>query len=186
MADLSRLYQRNGKCMEDYIRCFRKLKFKYRVVIPEIEFVKMATRGMNFELHKNVKGMEFKDLYELATIDAWYEKILLVEQEMKNSWKCTYYKNPSLEVLVIDYEVDFDEVDMTELTCKLLGVFKALHRATDGSSTLVVKKKDFKVGKNYTFDISMANQIFNALLTEKLALLNSGYKMPKAEDLKGK
>ena len=31
-------------------------------MIPEIEFVKMATRGMNFELRKKFEGMEFRDL----------------------------------------------------------------------------------------------------------------------------
>ena len=62
-------------------------------MIPEIEFVKIATGGgMNFELRKKFEGMEFKDLYELATILARYEKILLDEQEMKNSSRGTYYR----------------------------------------------------------------------------------------------
>ena len=52
-------------------------------MIPEIEFVKMATGSMNFELRKKFEGMEFRDLYELATMAARYKKILLDEQEMK-------------------------------------------------------------------------------------------------------
>ena len=56
MANLSRLHQISGEPMEDYIRRFQKLKFRCKVVIPEIEFVKMATRGMNFELRKSSKG----------------------------------------------------------------------------------------------------------------------------------
>ena len=67
-------------------------------MIPEIEFVKMATGGMNFELRKKFEGMEFRDLYELATMAARYEKILLDEQEMKNSSRGTYYKDPNLEI----------------------------------------------------------------------------------------
>ena len=90
MADLSRLHQLSNELIEDYIRLFRKLKFWCKVLIPEIEFIKMATGGMNFELRKKFKGMEFRDLYELATMAAWYEKILLDEQEMKNSSKGTY------------------------------------------------------------------------------------------------
>ena len=84
MADLSRLHQLSNEPVEDYIRRFRKLKFWCKVLIPEMEFVKMVTRGMNFELRKKFKGMEFRDLYELATIATRYEKILLDEQEMKN------------------------------------------------------------------------------------------------------
>ena len=68
MADLSRVHQLSGEPVEDYTRRFRKLKFRCKVIIPEIEFVKMATRGMNFEFRKKFKGMEFRDLYELATM----------------------------------------------------------------------------------------------------------------------
>ena len=59
--------------------------------------------------------MEFRDLYELDTMAARYEKILLAKQEMKNSSKGTYYKDPNLKVLVTDYNMDFGEVDMAEL-----------------------------------------------------------------------
>ena len=79
MADLSQLYQLSSEPVEEYIRCFRKLKFRCKVMIPEIEFVKMATSGMNFEMRKKFEGMEFRDLYELATMAARYEKILLDE-----------------------------------------------------------------------------------------------------------
>ena len=73
---------------------------------------------MNFELRKKIEGIEFRDLYELATMVAQYKKILLDEQEMKNSSKGTYYKDPNLEVLVAEYDMDLGEVDMAELTCK--------------------------------------------------------------------
>ena len=87
-------------------------------MIPEIEFVKMSTGGMNFELRKKFEGMKFRDLYEPATVAARYEKILLDEQEMKNSSKGTYYKDPNLEILVTKYENDLSEVDMAKLTSK--------------------------------------------------------------------
>ena len=37
---------------------------------------------------------------------------------MKNSSKGTYYKDPKLEVLITEYDMDLSEVDMAELTCK--------------------------------------------------------------------
>ena len=114
MADLSRLNQISNEPIEDYIRRFRKIKFRCKVLIPEIEFVKMTTRGMNFELRKKFEGMEFRDLYELATMAARYEKILLDEQEMKNSSKGTYYKDPNLEVLVTEYDMELGEVNMNK------------------------------------------------------------------------
>ena len=79
MFDLSRFHQLSGEPVEDYSRHFQKLNFRCKVLIPEIEFVKIATRGTNFELWKKFEGMEFKDLYDLATIAAQYEKILLDE-----------------------------------------------------------------------------------------------------------
>ena len=78
----------------------------------------MVTSGINFELRKKFEGMEFRDLYELATMAARYEKIILDEQEMKNSSKGTYYKDPNLKVLVTEYAMDLGDVDIAELTCK--------------------------------------------------------------------
>ena len=40
--------------------------------------------------------------------------------------------------------------------------------------------------KRYTFDLNLADQIFDALYAKKLIRLDNGHKMPTAEDLKGK
>ena len=79
MANLSGLHQLSNEPVEEHIWHFRKLKFWHKVLIPEIEFIKMATGGMNFKLRKKFEGMEFRNLYELATIAVWYKKILLDE-----------------------------------------------------------------------------------------------------------
>ena len=105
---------------------------------------------------------------------------------MKNSSKGTYYKDPNLEVLVTDYDVDFGEVIMAELIYKQLTVCQALHRVTKVNSTLTIKKQAFVPRKNYTFGLSIADQIFDALHTKKLIQLDNGHRMPRAEDLKGK
>ena len=44
MADLSQLHQLGNEPVVDYIQHFRKLKFQCKILIPEIEFVKMAIR----------------------------------------------------------------------------------------------------------------------------------------------
>ena len=131
----------------------------------------MATKGMNFKLRKKFEEMEFRDLYELATMAAWYEKILLDEQEMKNSSKGTYYKDPNLEGLVTEY---LGEVDM-DITCKRPVICKSLYRATKASNgTLAVKKQVFEAGKVFTFDMTLADQIFDAL-DRKSTRLNSSH-----------
>ena len=79
MGYLSWLYQLSNEPVENYIWHFRKLKFRCNVLIPEIDFVKMATGGMNFKLRKKFERIEFKDLYELVTMVARYKKILLDE-----------------------------------------------------------------------------------------------------------
>ena len=102
--------------------------------------------------------MEFRDLYKLATMATRYKKILLDEQEMKYSSKGTYYKDPNLEVLVTEYDMDLGEVDMAELTCKQPVVCKALQRPTEGvNGTLALKKQAFEAGKVYIFDLNLAD-----------------------------
>ena len=124
---------------------------------------------MNFELRKKFEGTEFRDLYELTTMATRYEKILLDEQEMKKSSKGTYFKDPNLEVLATEYDMDLVEVDMAELTCKWPVVYEALQRPTEGiNSSSAVKKQSFEAGKVYTFDLSLADQIFDALHFRKI------------------
>ena len=54
------------------------------------------------------------------------------------------------------------------------------------NSKSVVKKQAFEAGKAYTFDLTLADQFFDALYAEKLIRLDNGHKIPKAENLKGK
>ena len=111
---------------------------------------------------------------------------------MKNSSKVTYYKDPNLEVLVTEYDMDLGRswygwTHMAELICQWPVVYKALQRPTEGiNGTSAVKKQAFKAGKIYTFDLNLVDQIFDAFYAEKLIRLDNGHKMPKAEDLKGK
>ena len=38
----------------------------YKIHIPKTKYVKMAQIGLDIELRKNFKGMEFRGFYELA------------------------------------------------------------------------------------------------------------------------
>ena len=56
-------------------------------------------------------------------------------------------------------EIEVGEVDMVELIFNRHVVYKALYRSIDNISTSTVKKKTFKAGKNYSFNILKADQI---------------------------
>ena len=43
------------------------MRNRCKIHLPEIEYVKMAYKGLDIELRKKFQGMEFKDFYELAT-----------------------------------------------------------------------------------------------------------------------
>ncbi|XP_073304159.1 uncharacterized protein [Primulina huaijiensis] len=52
-------------CIADLSR-FKKMKNRCKVFLPETEFMKMAQKGMDFELRKKFQDMEFRDFFELA------------------------------------------------------------------------------------------------------------------------
>ena len=48
-------------------------------MLPEVEYVKMAQKGLDIELGKKFQGMEFRDFYELAAKVSEYEELLREE-----------------------------------------------------------------------------------------------------------
>ena len=47
--------------------------------MPEIEVIRLAQNGLDFELRKNFARIEYKDLYELSFMATNYESILREE-----------------------------------------------------------------------------------------------------------
>ncbi|XP_075494678.1 uncharacterized protein LOC142532247 [Primulina tabacum] len=85
IADLSRVTQKKGESMESFIDKFKNMKNRCKVFLPEIEFVKMAQKGLDFELRKKFQGMEFKDSFELAAKEV--EDVILTE--IRSAGSCT-------------------------------------------------------------------------------------------------
>lgn len=52
MADLSRLYQLQGESANRYIARFKRAKNRCLVALSELEFVKLAQNGLDFQLRK--------------------------------------------------------------------------------------------------------------------------------------
>ena len=73
---------------------------------------------------------------------------------------------------------------MDEVVCKWLVVYSAMRKLVNNNAT--VKKQVFKASISYTCGITKVDQIFFALLVEKVIKLNEGHRIPKTNDLKRK
>ena len=79
IAGLSRVTQRNWETDDLFISLFKKMRTICKIHLLEIEYVKMAQRGLDIKLRKKFQGMEFRDFYELATKVIEYEELLKEE-----------------------------------------------------------------------------------------------------------
>ncbi|XP_059638807.1 uncharacterized protein LOC132281087 [Cornus florida] len=181
-----------SKSVETFVTRFRKVKLKCRVSLPEPEYIKLALNGPDIEHRKRFDGVEFQDLFNLANMDSRYEKILKEEKERKNSFKGTWYKDPNYEVFSAEVGDELD-VDVAEVNIKKPYVCEALVKpkpTTGGNasstSTSAARKGPADTGKNYSFDLSKTDQIFDHLMADKMIFLPKGHRIPSASDLKGK
>ena len=91
IAKLSKVTQRNGETTNSFISRFKKMRNICKIHLPEIEYVKMAKRGLDIKLGKKFEGMEFRDFYELLAKVTEYE--LLKEESYKRKKSMgTYYQ----------------------------------------------------------------------------------------------
>lgn len=108
-----------GESVEKYIARFRKLRTRSQTSLTEKECVSLALRGLNFNMREKFEGQEFTDLFHLVTRAASYERLQKEKKERRTSSKGTYYKDPSLEIAVVEYdstsESEDEEVCVAEL-----------------------------------------------------------------------
>ena len=83
--------QRPGENADFFNAWFKKMRNRYKIFLPEIEYMKIAQRGLDIELRKKFQEMEFKDFYELSTKVAEYEKLLREENQRRKDVMGTYY-----------------------------------------------------------------------------------------------
>ncbi len=55
---------------------FKRAKARCLSGLPEVDFVKLAQDGLDFELRKKFEGMTFFNLFELSERATRYESIL--------------------------------------------------------------------------------------------------------------
>ncbi|XP_073019168.1 uncharacterized protein [Primulina eburnea] len=147
IAELSRVVQKPGESANDFICEFKKVRSRCRVFLPESEYVKMAQRGLDFELRKKFQGMEFLDFYELAAKVSEYEELLQEESHKRKSTVRSYFQ-------------EVEEIALAEV-------------ANSGSRTVpLLKRKNEEFSKKnmppaqtpYTFDASRTEEIFDHLV----------------------
>jgi hypothetical protein len=66
IADLSSIKSYLNESIDDYLSRFRKLKSRCPTPIPEVELVKMAVRGLDYQVKKKVLNHHIIDMAQLA------------------------------------------------------------------------------------------------------------------------
>lgn len=64
IVDISRVNQILGEKANDFIARLKKMSNRCNSIIPEVEFIKMAQKGLDFELGKKFQCMDFRDFNE--------------------------------------------------------------------------------------------------------------------------
>ncbi|GKV34366.1 hypothetical protein SLEP1_g42743 [Rubroshorea leprosula] len=173
MADLSRLGQKPGESSEAFLARFRRARLKYRVALPEQEFVKLAQNGLDIELRKKFERMEFRDFYELSYKVARYENLLKEDVQKKAASHGTYYSDPN-------FDLDVAEV-VTDKPVVCPDLVKPTHQPETS-----VRRYVGEAGKQYTFDVSKASDIFDVLKKSGLIKLPPGHKIPTAVEIRAR
>ncbi|XP_073025118.1 uncharacterized protein [Primulina eburnea] len=171
IADLSRVTKKKGESVEYFIDRFKKIKNRCKVFLPETEFVKMAQKGLDFELRKKFQGMEFRDFFELATKVAEYEELLREESYKKKTALGSYYQ-------------EVEDVALAEIRSAGSCTIPLLKKKPAEPE----KKNSFQLPKDmqYTFDVSKTEEVFDFLVKEKFITFPPDHRMPLTEELKGR
>ncbi|XP_075479341.1 uncharacterized protein LOC142520224 [Primulina tabacum] len=169
ISDLSRVTQKKGESVISFIERFKRMKNRFKVFLPETEFVKMAKKGLDFELRKKFQGLDFRDFFDLAAKVAQYEELFREESYKKRTAMVSYYQEVE--------DVVFAEIQSA------------------GSCTVpLIKKKSAEPEKQnnsqlpqdmqYTIDVSKTEEVFDFLVKGKFITFLHDHRMPPKEEQK--
>ena len=171
IAEFSRVTQRNRETADLFISHFKKMRNRCKIHFPEIEYVKMAQRGLDIELRKKFQGMEFRDFYELAVKVTEYKEPLKEESYRRKKSMGTYCQEVNQEVVMADLSAT------GTFTCSFL-VEKTLDM---WKKTQIV---DTQV--QYTFEVVKIEEILDFLVKEKFITFLKDHRIPNKDELRGK
>lgn len=122
----------------------------------------------------------FYDLFHLASRAASYEQ--LMKEKRRNSSKGTYYRKPSLDLAMVEQDLDSESDDEVEVcVAEMLNgkpyVCPALSSPNSNASrSSKTKNKNMaEIGKDYSFDITKTEEIFDHLLKDGQLKLPEGH-----------
>lgn len=96
LADLVNLRQLSNEWAEGFLQRFKTARSKGFMPLPKKEFFKIAQSCSSFDLKQKFQDREFSDLFQLSANVIRYERLIREEEQIKNSSKGTYYKDPTL------------------------------------------------------------------------------------------
>ncbi|KAL2480328.1 Uncharacterized protein Adt_33294 [Abeliophyllum distichum] len=185
LADLANLRQMPTEWAEVFLQRFKTARSKCFVPLPEKEFVKIAQSCLSFDLKKKFQDREFPNLFQLTANVIRYERLTRGEEQMKNSSKGTYYRDPNFDVHVVDEYYDQTEICLAEL---VKGDSYVCPLAINSGS--MVKNEPMrdtsKKTRVFSFDITKADTIFDRLYKDKQIKLSDKHKLPNPEQIKDK
>ncbi|KAM1195012.1 hypothetical protein ACFX2J_021565 [Malus domestica] len=96
VSSLARMAHASDESPMDYLTRFKLARNWCRVLLPEVEFLRLALNGLDVEYKKKFLGANFRDMYELAQHVEQYDYLLREEKMSKPTSRWTIYKNPTV------------------------------------------------------------------------------------------
>ncbi|KAM2180149.1 hypothetical protein ACFX1R_035040 [Malus domestica] len=200
--DLVEVKQYDHESTEDFMMRFRKTRMRCQFPVNQAQLISIAQRALRLPLRKRFYDTQFNELQELVIAATKYERLLLEDQQVKNTSKVHhFYKNKAaihrveVEEARPEHEDGHDKEEIDVCAAEMITPFKPLM-----VKWLVQPIKDQKIVMNdggfvpmkppkyqsYSFDLAKAPEIYEELVRVRVILPDSTKKMPKPEELRGK
>ena len=140
------------------------MRNRCKIHLLEIEYVKMAQRGLDIELRKKFQGMEFRDFYELAAKVTEYEELLREESQWRKISMGTCGREVNYEEIAKSYLLSIGS-----FICPLL---------VEKAPNLLKKSQTSNTQVQYTFYVAKTKEIFYFLLKKKFITFPQDHQLP--------
>jgi hypothetical protein len=169
LADLAQVKQRRGETVADYVRRFKEVRSRcYSAPVAEDQAVRFVTDNLIKPLKEAAFNIEFTSLAHVV------QKLTVYEREHPEIFTDRFRRG----VNIVEVEDSDDEAEEAEV---------ALAEWARGAKPIKCPwlKKDLSP-KDFSFDISKTEQLFDLLVKEKLLRFPEGHKIPSARELRGR
>ena len=181
---MSSIKRHPNETIDDYLTRFRKLKSRCPTPVPEIELVKMAVKGLDYQVKKKILDHHIVDMAQLADrvrqIESLYAEKMVNRRVIRNQ-KIAYID--ANEPVEFDMDDEEEEVHVAELKPGPPYTCRSLYPNFSKENTI---KNDTWGQRTYGFDISKADLIFDILVKDKQISLSEDHQLMTLDQLKGR